>query len=362
MSNYVYSSSPQIRSRRTTKWVMADVCIALAPACIAGCILLGWGALLQLALASLAAVASEFVFQLCCKKNFKQILNEFDFSSLVTGLLVGMNMYNNSKWYVPILASVFAIVVVKMLFGGTGKNIVNPAIAGRIFAFISFGAALGGTMYFVNADGTPAKVLGATSHYIQGATPLQALFSSEAVDSTLTNLDLFLGTGVPGCVGETCKLALILGGIYLIVRGVLNFRWPIVYILTTGVVAVLIAWVDNCTAFKLAHDGAISSVMVGEMFNNAIGTFLPSILSGGLILGAIFMATDFVTTPNTKLGNYVYFVALGILTAVLRRAVKGEAVSFAILLMNLLVPLIDKYIVRRPFGYVKPQKTKKEAK
>lgn len=358
MSNYFYSSSPQIRSKRTTKWIMADVCIALAPACIAGCILLGWGALLQLALASLAAVASEFIFQLCCKKNFKQILNEFDFSSLVTGLLVGMNMYNNSKWYVPILASVFAIVVVKMLFGGTGKNIVNPAIAGRIFAFISFGAAFGGTMYFVNPDGTTAKVLGSTLHYIQGATPLQGMFADKPVDSTLTNLDLFLGTGVPGCIGETCKLALIIGGIYLVIRGVLNFRWPIVYILVTGVVAVFINWID----LSRNADGTFIPQLLSSNFVPALQTFLPSILSGGLILGAIFMATDYVTTPNTKLGNYIYFVVLGILTAVLRRAVKGEAVSFAILLMNLLVPLIDKFIVRRPFGYVKPVKTKKEAK
>jgi electron transport complex protein RnfD len=272
-------------------------------------------------------------------------LKEFDFSSLVTGLLIGMNMYSNSKWYVPVLASVFAIVVVKMLFGGTGKNIVNPAIAGRIFAFISFGAAFGGTMYFVDSNGNASKVFSdVTAGYIQGATPLQAMFGTAAQNNTLTNLDLFLGTGVPGCVGEVCKLALIIGGIYLVVRGVLNFRWPIVYVATTGIVAVIINWID------------------GGSFTSAISTFLPSILSGGLILGAIFMATDYVTTPDTKLGNYIYFIALGILTAVLRKAVKGEAVSFAILLMNLLVPLIDQFVVRKPFGYVKPQKAKKEAK
>ncbi|MGN1040892.1 MAG: RnfABCDGE type electron transport complex subunit D, partial [Candidatus Fimimonas sp.] len=320
-------------------------------ACIAGCILLGWGrpqfgwgALLQLVIASVSAVLAEVVFKLCCKKSFETILKEFDYTSLVTGMLVGMNMYANSKWYVPLLASVFAVVVVKMLFGGTGKNIVNPAIAGRIFAFISFGAAFGGTMHFVNANGEAAKVLSpVTAGYIQGATPLQAMFGANAQGNTLTNLDLLLGTGVPGCIGEVCKIALIIGGIYLVVRGVLNFRWPLVYVATTGVVAVLI------------------NVIKGESFAQAISIFLPSILSGGLILGAIFMATDFVTTPNTKLGNYVYFVLLGVVTAVLRSAVKGEVVSFAILFMNLFVPLIDKYIVRKPFGYVKPQKAKKEA-
>ena len=145
------------------------------------------------------------------------------------------------------------------------------------------------------------------------------------------------------------------------VRGILNFRWPLVYILTTGVVAVLLVWYDKCAAFAEAN-GSVNSVMVGEYFTQAWGSFLPSILSGGLILGAVFMATDFVTTPNTKLGNYIYFVLLGIVTAVLRRAVKGEAVSFAILLMNLLVPLIDKFILRKPFGYVRPQRVKKEAK
>lgn len=344
MANYVYSSSPQIKSARTTKRIMLDVCIAMLPACIAGCILLGWGrpqlgwgALLQLVIASVSAVLAEVVFKLCCKKSFETILKEFDYTSLVTGMLVGMNMYANSKWYVPLLASVFAVVVVKMLFGGTGKNIVNPAIAGRIFAFISFGAAFGGTMEFTD------KVLGPTYDYIQGATPLQTLFGKEAAGNTLTNLDLFLGTGVPGCIGEVCKIALIIGGIYLVVRGVLNFRWPLVYIATTGVVAVII------------------NLVKGDGFAQAASTFLPSILSGGLILGAIFMATDYVTTPNTKLGNYIYFVLLGVVTAVLRSAVKGEVVSFAILLMNLFVPLIDKYIVRKPFGYVKPQKAKKEA-
>ncbi len=343
MSNYVYSGSPQIRGNRTTKNIMLDVCIALVPACIAGCILLGWGALLMLAIAALSAVAAEFVYKLCCKKSFEQILQEFDFSSLVTGLLVGMNMYANSKWYAPMFASVFAVVVVKMLFGGTGKNIVNPAIAGRVFAFISFGAAFGGTMHFVRADGTADKVLsGVTGGYIQGATPLQALFGAETSGNTLTTLDLFLGTGVPGSIGEICKLALIIGGLYLVIRGVLNFRWSLVYVFAAGATAVVINWID-CGSFS-----------------EAIGTFLPNILSGGLILVAIFMATDYVTTPNTKLGNYIYFVALGVLTAVLRSAVKGEAASFAVLLMNLIVPLIDRIVIPKPFGYVKPQKSQKE--
>lgn len=348
MANYVYSSSPHIKSPRTTRRIMIDVCIALLPACIAGCVLmgtaspetsyLGWLSFMHLAICCFTCVASEWIFSLCCKKSFKQIIREFDFTSLVTGLLIGMNLYPNSKWYVGIFASIFAIVVVKMLFGGTGKNIVNPAIAGRIFAFIAFGAAFGGTMYFANSDNTALTVTSpVTGGHISGATPLQTLFNSN-VDSTLNGWDLLLGTGVAGCIGETCKIALIVGGIYLVIRGVLNFRWPLVYIATTGVMTVLIEWIGT-----------------GD-FMGALNAFVPSILSGGLILGAIFMATDYVTTPNTKLGNYIYFVLLGILTAGLRKAVKGEAVSFAILLMNLLVPLFDLFIRRRPFGFVKPQK------
>ena len=353
MSNYVYSSSPQIRSNRTTKWIMIDVCIALLPACIAGCVLLGWLALLQLALACVSAVLAEFVFLLCCKKSVMQILKEFDFSSLVTGLLIGMNMYVTSKWYVSILASIFAVVVVKMLFGGTGKNIVNPAIAGRVFAFIAFGPAFGGTFC---AHPTEDSVGLEFTHRLQaGATPLQSLYDS-SISNTLSNWDLLLGVGVQGTVGEICKLALIVGGIYLIVRGVLNFRWPLVYLAVTGLVTVLIAWIEGCATSTMP-----SSVAVGMEFAKAWGTFLPSILSGGVMLGAIFMATDYVTTPNTKLGNYIYFVLLGVLTALLRWATGGEVVSFVILLMNLFVPLFDMYIRRKPFGYVKV-KTEKEAK
>lgn len=364
MANYVYSSSPHIKSPRTTRRIMIDVCIALLPACLAGCILngiaspaypeWGWLSFMHLAICCVTCVASEWIFSLCCKKSFKQILNEFDFTSLVTGLLIGMNLYPTSKWYVGIFASIFAIVIVKMLFGGTGKNVVNPAIAGRIFAFIAFGAAFGGTMYYQNPyNNEPLTVtssIGGGS--VTGATPLQVLMGGvQDTTSTLSNWDLFLGTGVAGCIGETCKLALIVGGIYLVVRGVLNFRWPLVYIATTGVVSVIIAWIDNVNALT-----TVNSVMIEAALEDAIDVFLPSILSGGLILGAIFMATDYVTTPNTKLGNYVYFVLLGVLTAVLRKAVHGEAVSFAILLMNILVPLFDVIFRRKPFGYVKPQK------
>lgn len=323
MAKYLFSGSPQVRSSLTTRKIMIHVCIAMLPACIAGCIFFGWGALLTLAIAMVSAVLSEFVYKLVSGVSLKKTIDEFDFTSLVTGMLVGMNAYADSKWYAVALSSVFAVVVAKMIFGGTGKNVVNPAIVGRIFGFISFGAAFGGSV----ASNLPQfvdKCFIMQDGHAVGATPMQALFNS-SVTSNLTTFDLLLGNGVYGSIGEVCKLALILGGVYLVVTGVLNFRWPLVYVAVVGVVTFLLNGFDVANA-------------------------LNSLLSGGLILGAVFMATDYVTTPATKVGNYIYFVALGVLTAVLRWAVKGEAVSFAILLMNFTVPLIDSYCLSRPFG------------
>ena len=327
MAKFVYSSSPHVKTPLTTRRIMIEVAIALLPACIVGIVYFGLVALLTLAIATLAAVLSEVVYRLCQKVLFKTILKEFDFTSVVTGLLVGMNMPANIAWYVPLLASIFAIVIVKMVFGGTGRNIVNPAIAGRVFAIISFAGLM--TTY-------PSANVGSLSggFISSGATPLGALYNPD-LTNTLTNLDLFLGVGVPGVIGETCKAALLLGGIYLCARGIINFRWPIVYIAVTGLFTVALNGFD---------------------FNY----FLPSILSGGLFLGAIFMATDYVTSPTTKLGNYIYFVLLGLLTAGMRQIKGTEMVSYCILFMNLFVPLIDKYIVKRPFGYQKPVKVKED--
>ena len=167
------------------------------------------------------------------------------------------------------------------------------------------------------------------------ATAVNAVAQSIVPEHSI--VDMLLGTGLYGCIGETCKLALLVGGVYLALRDVINIGYPALYIAVTG----------------------LTTVVIGG-FNFAL--FLPAILSGGLILGAIFMATDYVTTPNTTAGNLVYFAALGILTAVLRYAAKMEAVSFAILLMNLTVPLIDKFIINKPFGYKKAKKVKETDK
>ncbi|NCA92731.1 RnfABCDGE type electron transport complex subunit D [bacterium] len=318
MQQVLVSDSPHVRSKRTTKHIMLDVIIALLPAAIIGCVYFGLKALMVLAISTATAVATEIIYSLLQKKDIKIIFKEFDFTSIVTGLLLGLTLSSTVPWYVPFLASIFAIAVVKMLFGGTGKNIVNPAIAGRVFAFIAFqGVMISG---YVNANIAPIN-----GTIQSGATALTALLNGGTEAVSLSSLDLFLGTGVAGCIGETSKLALLIGGIYLCIRRVISWQYPTIYIIVTGLMAVILSKFD----FAL---------------------FLPSILSGGLFLGAIFMATDYVTSPNNKKACYIYFVLLGIITAVLRKATHIEVVSFAILLMNLIVPLFNSHIRPRPFG------------
>ncbi|MBR5900475.1 MAG: RnfABCDGE type electron transport complex subunit D [Clostridia bacterium] len=327
-----YSSSPHVKNPKTTKSIMIDVCIALLPACVMGVVYFGLKALLILVLAVLSAVASEFIYQLICGKKFNQITKDFDFSSCVTGLLLGMVLGAQSPWYVPVLGSAFAIIVVKMLFGGTGKNLVNPAITGRIFVFMSFTAILtsGWVLPKIGLIGGGNAMVNPET----GATILTNTFDAEYGHLlSVSNLDLFLGTGIVGCIGETCKLALLVGAIYLAIKGVINIIYPLIYVAVCGLTSVALAGFD-------------------------FSWFLPSILSGGLILGAFFMATDYVTTPNTTLGNVIYFILLGLLTAGLRFATKIEVVSFVILLGNLVVPLIDKFIINKPFGALKKAKKK----
>ena len=323
----VYSASPHVKAPRTTRQIMLHVCIALAPACIMGIIYFALSAALILLASVLSAVLSEFLYLLISGKKFKEILKQFDCSSCVTGMLIGMCMGSQTPIYAPILASAFAIIVVKMLFGGTGKNLVNPAITGRIFAFMSFTAVMASGWVMP----TIASISSATTP-TTGATVLTNLYGTNTFPS-LSNWDLLLGTGLMGCIGETCKIALILGGIYLAIVGVINIGYPIIYVAVTGLFTVVL------NGFEFTY-------------------FLPSILSGGLILGAIFMATDYTTTPNTTISNVIYFTMLGLLTAGLRVATGIEVVSFAILLMNLTVPLFDKFIINKPFGSIKPEKKK----
>lgn len=337
MEKLIYSGSPHIRGKKNTRTIMIDVCIALVPAFIMSIVYFGVNALLITVISIVGAVLAEMVYKLCVKKTIAEFAKEFDFTSVVTGLLLGLNMppFSVAKyWYIPLLSAVFAIVIVKMLFGGTGCNIVNPAIAGRVFALMSFTIVM--TQSYVLPNIT---ALNGSVNLISGATPLSEMLAGTAgsgaiFNMNLSNLDLLLGTGIAGSIGETCKVALLVGYLYLVIRGNLNPLNPIIYVVVVGL-------------FTVALNG----------FN--ISYFLPSILSGGLLLGAIFMATDYVTTPNTFVGNVVYFILLGLVTAGLRQACNMEVVSFSILLMNLIVPILDKFIVPKPFGYMKK---KKEAK
>lgn len=318
MAKIIVSDSPHIRCPRTTKAIMIDVLIALVPAFIAGCVFFGLKAFAVVAIACASSVLTEFVWRLCAGIKIKEVLKEFDFTSLITGLLLGLTLSSNVPFYVPLLSSIFAVGIVKMLFGGTGKNIVNPAITGRIFAFIAFQSVM--ISGFANSAFAAVKPVDTVT---TGATVLTQMLSGDGV--ALSNLDLFLGTGVAGCIGETSKIALLLGGIYLVIRRVIDWKWPILYIATTGLMTV-----------------ALSG------FNFTV--FLPSILSGGLFLGAIFMATDYVTSPSTLKARIIYYILLGILTAILRMATKIEVVSFAILLMNLAMPLINISVRPKIFG------------
>ena len=315
------SGAPHVRKKITTRRIMLDVLIALIPATVAGLVFFGARAAVTIIISLFASVATEFVWLLCKKTSFKDILAQFDLTSCVTGLLLALSMpaFDYKYFYIPLISSVFAVGIVKMLFGGTGKNIVNPAIAGRVFAFISFQSAM--------VSGWMTPLFGSLNGAVDGvssATPLTAMLGEGLAKMGVSNLDLFLGTGVTGCIGETCKIALLVGFAYLVIRKVIKWQWPVIYIVVTGL---------------------ISCAMAKDM-----NFFVPSILSGGLFLGAIFMATDYVTSPNNKWACYVYYVILGVVTALLRFGTKIEVVSFAILLMNLIVPLFNMAIRPRPFG------------
>ncbi|MBR1984066.1 MAG: RnfABCDGE type electron transport complex subunit D [Clostridia bacterium] len=322
MSNILFSTSPHVRSGNSTKKIMQNVCISLLPAVIMGIVYFGIFALLTILVAVVSAVGSEIVYRLAIKEKFEDIISSFDYTSVVTGLIIALIIPANAHLYIPAFASIFAIVVVKMLFGGTGYNLVNPAAAGRIFAFISFTTVMN---TFV------APSIGAiNSSVITGATSLQSFLND---GSSLSSIDLLLGTGVAGCIGETCKIAILIGAIYLAVKKIIKIWLPIISVAVAGIVAVLL--------------------------NGTIDAFLPAILSGGLLFGAFFMATDYVTNPVTTFGNVIFFILFGALTSILRHFTGYETASFAILMMNVLVPLIDKISTVKPFGYTKPQKEAK---
>ena len=287
---------------------MLDVVIALMPTAIAGSILYGIGAVFVILTCILSAVLAEVIFNLIIKKN--QTVS--DLSAVVTGLILALNLRADAPLWQCALGSVFAIVVVKCLFGGLGCNFANPAVTARIFLLICFTGTLSG---------------GAVPHFssapelVSGATPLAVMANGGELPSML---DMFLGMR-GGAIGESCIAAILLGFIYLVARRVIKFETPIIFVATVFVLSLI---VDN--SFTVA-------------------TY--QILSGGLVFAAVFMATDYVTTPLTRTGKMIFAFGCGLITFLIRYfGSYPEGVSFAILLMNILSPYIEKWTMKRPLG------------
>ncbi len=296
--------SPHIHTTQTTTTVMRDVIIGLLPATIVGVILFGIRAGLVVLVCVLAAVIAEYLWNMAVKK--EQTIG--DLSAVVTGLLLAMNLPSNVPLWQGAVGSVFAIVLVKGVFGGIGCNVVNPAITGRVFMLVAFGSMTKA------AFPTGAEI-------VSGATPLADL----AAGKSLSLMDLFLGN-CGGALGETCALALLAGGIYLLVRKIITWHIPAAYIGTVFVLSLFLEGFDFTAA-------------------------LAWILSGGLFLGAFFMATDYTTSPATPAGKLVFGFGAGLITVLIRfYGNYPEGVSFAILLMNILNPYIESWTPRKLFG------------
>ena len=303
-NKFMMSSSPHIRSKTTSANIMQIVTAALLPAAAFGVYNFGLSALIMLISTTASAVLTELIYQKLMHK--KVTVN--DFSAVVTGLLLGLNMPSSAPWWMGALGSVFGILVVKQLFGGLGQNIMNPALGARCFLLISFTGQMTTFIY----DG------------VSGPTPLAVLKSGGTVDT----MSMLIGK-IPGTIGETSVVALAAGACILLALGVIDLKIPGSYIITF----LLFAGIFGGQGFDPAY---LSAQLAG----------------GGLMLGAFFMATDYVTRPITIKGQYVFGVFLGIMTGIFRIFGPGaEGVSYAIILGNLLVPLIEKMTKPVAFGY-----------
>ena len=298
------SPAPHFRKKRDTQAIMLDVIIALMPALIASAIIFGWRALLIVSVCVVTCVLCELGFQKLCKRP----VTIKDLSAVVTGILLGFNLPHTIPIWQAVFGSVVAIVAVKQLFGGIGKNFANPAITARIVMMVSFASTM---TSFSKIDG------------VSTATPLTQMGSNRL-------LDLFLGNHT-GSLGETCALAIILGGIYLLCRRVITWHIPFTFIGTAALFGAI-----------AGHDP------------------IEYILCGGILLGAFFMATDYSTSPSTSWGKVIFGIGCGFITFIIRQfGGFEEGVSFAILLMNILAPYISTLTRKKPFGTKKAKKAKK---
>ena len=315
------SSSPHVHSKTTTQTIMRDVLIALAPAMILAVVFFGFRALTVTAVSVAACVFFEWLYCKIMKTHCKI----YDLSACVTGVLLAFVCPVTIPYWTIILGALFAIILVKMLFGGLGRNIVNPALAGRAFMFswpvlMSTWVKVG----FSNAAG-----IFSTADAVTAATPLANMHQGIMCEESL--IDLFIGN-VGGCLGETSALALLIGFVYLLWRKVITARIPLAYIGTVAVLTFLFPMGNDRIAWMAAH-----------------------LFGGGLMLGAIFMATDYVTSPVTKLGQIVYGIGCGALTVLIRYfGGYNEGVSYAILCMNCCVVLLDR--IGRPVKFGAPKK------
>ncbi|MCR4842822.1 MAG: RnfABCDGE type electron transport complex subunit D [Eubacterium sp.] len=305
------SSNPHVRSKDTTSRIMAYVILALLPTTCVGIWNFGPRALLLICITIATCVASEYIFNKITHR--KQTVG--DLSAVVTGLLLALNFPVSLPWWMPIIGGVFAIIVVKMLFGGLGQNFMNPALGARCFMLISFTSAMSNFTY----DG------------VSTATPLALMRSGESVDT----MKMLLGT-TAGTIGETSAIAIIIGAMLLILLGVIDLRIPGMYLLSFVVFIIL-----------FSGHGLDATYITGQL------------CGGGLMLGAFFMATDYATSPITSKGKYIYGILLGIMTGIFRTfGSMAEGVSYAIIFCNILVPLIERFTIPRGFGVVKEKKKK----
>ena len=323
MKKLFFSEAPHIHSGDTTQKIMLDVVIAMLPATIAGIIIFGLKALWITLTCVATAVLAEFLFNLAVGK--KQTIG--DLSAVVTGLLLALNLSTNVKIWEAVIGSVFAIVVVKCLFGGIGKNLVNPAITSRVFMLLTFGSV--GAPVVINPLFDLDFLGDAVPEIVAGSTPLASLNQGvEGAVNAPSILQLLVGAH-GGTIGETCAIALLIGFAYLVARKVIKWYVPASYVATVFVCYLISGGFDF--GFALQH-----------------------VLAGGLLLGAIFMATDYVTTPITGLGRIVFCVGAGLLTFAIRMfGTFPEGVSIAILTMNLLTPYISDFTKKKTLGGIK---------
>ena len=312
---YHVSSSPHVRAKDTTSRIMLYVIIALLPTSLFGIYNFGYKALVLILVTIASCVASEWVFNKIVHK--KQTID--DLSAVVTGLLLALNLPATLPWWEAVIGGVFAIVVVKCMFGGLGQNFMNPALGARCFLLIAFAANM--TNFTIDS--------------YTGATPLAAMRNGDPVNT----MDMLIGR-TAGTIGETSAIAILIGAIFLILMGVIDLRIPASYIITFIV-------------FMLLFSG-----------HGADWTYITAQLcGGGLMLGAFFMATDYVTSPITPMGQIIFGICCGILTGLFRCfGANAEGVSFAIILSNILVPLIEKHTVPMAFGQVKEAKKQEGGK